>query len=442
MLGAVELPAVRRLSDPAAPADPLERIAYTGLGVRYLFPYQRLVVSNIMEGRSQIVLLPTGAGKSLCFMLPAVILAGLTLVIVPLLSLMEDLRRRMAEAGLATDVWRGGQSPDQRRRALHAARTGALRIVLTTPETAQSRAAALASCRVEHVVVDEAHCISSWGDSFRPSYRQLGEVIERIRSRLLSAFTATASRRVTEDARATLFGPRPVHVVAGNPDRPNIRYGVQPTVAPMRTLARMAATGPRPLFAFARSRRGTELAARHLRRVCPHVDSRFYHAGLSAAERANLEAWFLRSADGVMGATSAYGMGVDKPDIRTVVHVGPSESVEAYLQETGRAGRDGSPATATLLHLSTGQGRSYRAGSATRAGALLDYADRASSCRRAQLLSHFRQQRVECAGCDVCDADATALSTEERRALHALRRGPWRQRVCVRAASWPQLFAA
>ena len=247
--------------------------------------------------------------------------------------------------------------------------------------------------------------------------------MEQVEPRLLSAFTATASRRVTEELRASLFGRRTAHVVAGNPDRPNIHYRVQPTVAPLRTLAAAVARGPRPLLAFARSRRGTELAAQHLRRMCPAIDSRFYHAGLNATERASLEAWFLTCADGAMIATSAYGMGVDKPDIRTVVHVGPSESVEAYLQETGRAGRDGGPATAILLHLSTGGGGSHRAAAATRASALLDYADRAGGCRRAQLLSHFRQQRVDCTGCDVCNADLVELSGEERRALAALRRG-------------------
>ena len=432
--------ATLRLSNPASPADPLERLAYRGLGVAYLFPYQRLVVANAIEGRNQIVLLPTGAGKSLCFMLPATILAGLTLVIVPLLSLMEDLRRRMNEAGLAVDVLRGGQTRAERGEALAAARAGRLRIVLTTPETAQVRAAALAACRIEHLVVDEAHCISTWGNSFRPSYRQLGQVVDQIGPRLISAFTATASQRITDDVRANLFGRRPVHVVAGNPDRPNIRYRVQPTVAPLRSLVHLVATGMRPLLAFARSRRGTELAARHIRRVYPGVDTRFYHAGLTAPERAMAERWFLSANDGALIATSAYGMGVDKPDIRTVAHVGLSESVEAYLQETGRAGRDGSPASAVLFHLSAGgvsRPEADRAGGgSSRGDLLLEYAERQTECRRAQLLSHFRQERVECAGCDVCDANATGISTEEQRALRALRRGSRR----FTASQWQSIL--
>jgi ATP-dependent DNA helicase RecQ len=208
-------------ADQAAADDPLERAARDGLGVAYLFPYQRLVVSNILEGRSQIVLLPTGAGKSLCFMLPAVILAGLTLVIVPLLSLMEDLRRRMAEAGLPSGVLRGDQSPQQREAELDSSRRGQTRVLLTTPETALRRSSVLATCRVEHLVVDEAHCIALWGNSFRPAYLQLGGLIQRLAPRIVSAFTATASGPVVDQVRTSLFTGRGVNVVVANPDRPS-----------------------------------------------------------------------------------------------------------------------------------------------------------------------------------------------------------------------------
>jgi ATP-dependent DNA helicase RecQ len=196
-------------------------------------------------------------------------------------------------------------------------------------------------------------------------------------------------------------------------------------VAPLRRLTLLVAEGPRPLIAFARSRRGTELAAQHLRRALPAVATRFYHAGLGAAERALIERWFLHAHDAVLVATSAYGMGVDKGDIRAVVHIGPSASIEAYLQETGRAGRDGAAAVAVLLHhpaLARSR-RQHPLEVGERAGMLSAYAYESRVCRRAQLLRHFRQERVECAGCDVCDAAAVAALPAEQEVFRALRRG-------------------
>ena len=156
--------------------------------------------------------------------------------------------------------------------------------------------------------------------------------------RVLTAFTATATPPVLRRMREVLFPAGGAHLVAGNPDRPNIRYAVAPTAAPLHRLTELVATCPRPLIMFARSRRGVEAACWQLRRRLPEVSCRFYHAGLNAAERKRLEQWYLDSDDGALMATSAYGMGVDKPNIRTVVHLELPESVEAYLQETGRAG--------------------------------------------------------------------------------------------------------
>ncbi len=474
---------------PVVP-DPINELARRRLGISYLFPYQRLVVANLLEGRHQIVVLPTGAGKSVCFMFPAVVLEGVTLVVLPLLALLEDLYRRMTAAGLSVVVLRGGQTRAERAAVLRRVASREARLVLVTPEAAlgERLLAALADAgAIEHLVVDEAHCISQWGDTFRPTYLRLNELVQALRPRVVSAFTATATPAVLKRVREVLYPDGGAHLVAGNPDRPNIRYAVAPTAGPLHCLAELVAACPRPLIVFARSRRGVEEICWQLRRRLPRVSCRFYHAGLNAAERKRLEAWFLTSRDGALIATSAYGMGVDKPDIRTVVHREMPESVEAYLQETGRAGRDGKPSQAILLwyrpdaarapgrdrrlpwkalctvtpasaHLAarraahpvirrlrrpprrtgapvaapaTEAAPAARAGSdgagsdghASERAALSGYAANATTCRRAQLLRFFERDDVPCSGCDVCDGEVAALAVAEQEMLRALRRG-------------------
>ena len=428
-------------AEQAPGPDPLNDLARRRLGMSYLFPYQRLVIANLLEGRHQIVVLPTGAGKSVCFMFPAVVLEGVTLVVLPLLALLEDLHRRMSAAGLSVAVLRGGQTRAEREAVLERVASRTARLVLTTPEAALGErllAALAAAGTIEHLVVDEAHCISQWGDTFRPTYLRLNELVEALQPRVVSAFTATATPAVLNRVREVLYPTGGAHLVAGNPDRPNIRYAVAPTAAPLHCLAELVARCPRPLIVFARSRRGVEEICWQLRRRLPEVSCRFYHAGLNAAERKRLEAWFLASDDGALIATSAYGMGVDKPNIRTVVHREMPESVEAYLQETGRAGRDGKPSHAILLWYQPSaaaartarvlirrlQGRLRRTSQRTVAPAgLSNYAANDATCRRAQLLRFFERDDVHCSGCDVCDGQVAELPEVEQEMLRALRRG-------------------
>ena len=231
----------------AAP-DPLNELARRRLGMSYLFPYQRLVIANLLEGRHQIVVLPTGAGKSVCFMFPAVVLEGVTLVVLPLLALLEDLYRRMTAAGLPVVVLRGGQSRDERAAILKRVASRDARLVLVTPEAALGErllAALAAAGTIEHLVVDEAHCISQWGDTFRPTYLRLYELVEALRPRVVSAFTATATPAVLQRVREVLYPDGGVHLVAGNPDRPNIRYAVAPTAGPLHCIAGLVAACPR-----------------------------------------------------------------------------------------------------------------------------------------------------------------------------------------------------
>ncbi len=407
--------------------DPLAERARLRFGVRYLYPIQRFVMANILEGRDQLVILPTGAGKSLCFQLPAELLGGVTLVVVPLRALLRELVDRSLACGMAAASVVGGQSREERERVLLALRRGRLRLLFTTPESLASRQlrGRLRECGVEHLVVDEAHCVAEWGDTFRPAYRRLGEIAAGLAPVRLSAFTATAGPAVLARVREVLFAGRDPLLVEAPADRPNIRYEVLPVLSRGRALEGLLVEAARPALVFSRSRAGAERAARLLLRRFPDRECRFYHAGLYAAERRELEGWFRRSAAGVLAATSAYGMGMNKPDIRTVVHVDLPPSPEAYLQETGRAGRDGGPVRAVLLfcpeELRRGQAIREETGR-RRFQQLLGYAGMRTGCRRAALLAFLGQDSRGCPGCDLCDGPAMAAAEGLEEVLSFLTR--------------------
>ena len=374
------------------------------------------MVSNILEGIHQIVVLPTGSGKSLCFQLPSRVLPGPTLVMLPLLSLLTDQMRKLTSAGAPVACLRGGQTPAERETLFADLQSGKTRLLLATPEACLVPAveARLAACRVSHFVVDEAHCISEWGESFRPAYLELGKLAERIGAALVTAFTATASPAVIGTITENLFRGRDVRVVAAAADRPNISYSVVSALSRMRALTVLAGRARGATLVFCRTRQGVERAARTLARRGISREIRFYHAGLTRSERARAEEWFLSSHDGILAATTAYGMGVDKPDIRTVIHADVPASVESYLQETGRAGRDGEPAEAALI--SSPEDARFLAQlppgiPKDRFTAMLGYASSHGACRRERLLSLIGQEPPACSGCDVCSG-AEVLAPE------------------------------
>ena len=423
-------------TESAAP----DRISATAgqLGISAVFPYQRLVVHSILrtvddpaseEARPrEIIVLPTGAGKSLCFQLPAAILPGLTLVIFPLLALIADQKRRLDQLRLPAAVLTGATDNQARRRIFEKARCGELRVLLSNPETLATPAVAsqLRDLPVSHLVIDEAHCIIEWCKSFRPAYLELGRLVRDLDAPRVSAFTATASPELQRGIADNLFGDADWSSVAGNPDRPNIHYAVMRPLHVDHTLTWLLRNEPafrsdptlfprvrRPAIVFCPTRDESERTARLLRTRLRDSRVRFYHAGLSREEKSAIEGWFFESRDGILCSTSAYGMGVDKADIRSVIHRAPPSSVESYMQESGRAGRDGAPARAILLAEASDAGEPTT----------LHHYVAATDCRRRYLLRAMGADG-DCTGCDRCDGDIDPC-TVEGRILHRVMRRPF-----------------
>jgi len=324
--------------------DPLELLR-RHFGYPGFRPGQEPLVRAVLAGRDALGVLPTGGGKSVCYQIPALALGGLTMVVTPLVSLMEDQVRRAREVGLAADFLSAGRDAGTRRSVLGAARAGAIQALFVAPERLEVRSfqEALAGADVRLLAVDEAHCISEWGHDFRPAYRRIGSLRERFRAPVL-ALTATATPRVREDVRESLRLSAPLCVVRSF-DRPNLSWAVRPGGS-LRDRAGRAhrllrrVRGPAVVYA------PTRKAVEHVRDVLAGFGTvaQAYHAGLPAAERSRVQAAFMEGGCRVVVATNAFGMGIDKADVRTVVHVQLPSTLEAYYQEAGRAGRDGEPA--------------------------------------------------------------------------------------------------
>lgn len=409
-------------------------------GITYLYPWQRMVIANILEAAeegergNQIVLLPTGAGKSLCFMIPALLLDGPTLIIYPLLALMNDQKRRLDEANLDSVVFRGGQTDEERKDCFERIEKGA-RFILANPEVLQNQSLLkhLAGCRIAHIAIDEAHCVCEWGDSFRPAYLELGRIIRELGCKTVTAFTATASDTVLNRVAEVLFA-QDVHIVRGETDRPNIHYSVYPCASKIPVLIECIMREKRPAIVFCASRSRTKELALVLRdflyRAGEHDTVRFYHAGLTREEKAETEQWFYPKRDAILVSTCAFGMGVDKKDIRTVIHYDAPATAEAYVQEAGRAGRDGEPSRALLLWSLQDKERSEKqsAEKGERYAVLSDFAD-ALTCRREVLLKALGEENCVCSGCDICEKTAQRSAPDAESFMLFLRKNRKKYRL-------------
>jgi ATP-dependent DNA helicase RecQ len=449
--------------------DPVTNAAKELFGFSYLFPYQRLVIANILEAAAaagidihwpadetlaengndcasdcsdreslgrQIVILPTGAGKSLCFQLPAMLMEGPTLVIYPILGLMADQERRLAEKGFSPVTLRGGQSKEERDEIWRKLRAGESKFIIANPEVLLTPPvlSRLKEIGIIHIVIDEAHCVCEWGESFRPSYLEIRKIIEAASSPLVTAFTATAGTAVLDKIEEYIFGG-PVCRVIGNPDRKNISYAAKGCILRNLAVRDLVLLNKRPAIVFCSSRQGTENLALYLRieateRALPwRREIRFYHAGLSREEKKETEAWFLYNKDAILVATCAFGLGIDKADVRTVIHRDCPPSVEAYLQESGRAGRDGEPSKALLLwgpDDDRSLSRAKTEADKKRISSLLTYARDTKKCRREALLDllDYEGERDSPGSscCDVCDDQPDTRLREEHSLLDFFRR--------------------
>ena len=376
-------------------------------GISYLRPYQELIIRYILEhstGKGRLLgILPTGSGKSLCFMYPASMPERKTILIYPLLALMNDQAERFRKAGIPCTILRGGLGSEERKKRIKEIRGRNDGAVITNIETliAMKERGELRSISkgTDLIVIDEAHTVVTWGKSFRSAYLSLPEVLEEIGARITLAFTATVDREILDGINKYVFAGEKPYTVHASADRENIFYHSVRSLSKLRDVRKiLSAPSSRPAIIFCRSRELTEHTAAEL---AGSFDIRHYHAALGKEEKEEKERWFMASESGVLAATTAYGLGMDKPDIRTVIHLSLPDDVTEFMQEAGRGGRDGGRMDSFVLYYAS-----------EHSGA--EHVFRGEKCIRTALLSHMGEEREErmCLACSSCVPDGYTAAGE------------------------------
>ena len=402
-------------------------------------PGQAEIVEAVLAGENVLAIMPTGGGKSLCFQLPALCRDGVTVVISPLIALMRDQVRALRAAGVMAGALTSGNTEEETEAVFRGLDEGRIKLLYMAPERLASAATVQMLRRVgtRLIAVDEAHCVSQWGHDFRPDYLRIGG-LRRALDVPLAAFTATADSETRAEIVARLFdGAAPSTFLRGF-DRPNLRLAFQVKDTPrQQILAFAAARKGQSGIVYAATRAKTETLSQALREA--GHSACFYHGGMEAEDRRRVEVRFQQEDGLIVVATIAFGMGIDKPDIRWVAHADLPKSIEGYYQEIGRAGRDGAPADTLTLHgpddirLRRSQidespaPADRREADHARLNALLGLAE-ATICRRQVLLEYFGETSQPCGNCDLCDSPVALFDATEavRKALSAmLRTGEW-----------------
>ncbi|XWN30215.1 MAG: DNA helicase RecQ [Devosia sp.] len=411
-------------------ADDILRDVFGFSGFR---PGQEEIVAAVNGGAEVLAVMPTGGGKSLCYQLPALMRSGVTIVVSPLIALMRDQVSALQAIGVAAANLNSGNDPSDNWAALQKAQRGELKLLYISPERLATvdTIERLRDAPLSLLAVDEAHCVSQWGHDFRPEYRQIGSVRDDLQIAQTVAFTATADTTTRQDIAERLFREAP-QVFVRSFDRPNISLAMTAREDGRAQLSSFLATHEGDSgIVYCQSRRKVDQTAEYLQsrgqKAVP------YHAGLDRSERDANQDLFLREDGAIVVATVAFGMGVDKPDVRFVFHMDMPKNIESYYQEIGRAGRDGLPATAHALY-GFGEIRQYRqwieAAEVSDAqkeverqklNALISLCE-APRCRRVVLLSYFGEASEPCGNCDLCTGsvetfDATVLA---QKALSAV----------------------
>jgi ATP-dependent DNA helicase RecQ len=398
-------------------------------------PGQEEIVAAVFSGDPVLAVMPTGSGKSLCYQLPALLGEGLTLVVSPLIALMRDQVGQMQALGLAAATLNSQTNEAEARETWTQIRAEKLKLLFLSPErlAMDGLVEALSHAGVRRVAVDEAHCICEWGHDFRPEYRMIRQSVERLGAVQVIAFTATADRAMRAEIAERLFDKKP-HIFVHSFDRPNISLSFAPKDQPKKQLQQfLTPRRGQNGIVYCASRAGTERLAEYF--AGQGFETIAYHAGLDSARRNANQDRFLREDGVVAFATVAFGMGVNKPDVRFVAHADMPSSIEAYYQEIGRAGRDGLPADAFTLYgledmalrrrqidekALSDERRRFEHQRFAALAALCE----ASSCRRQILLAHFNEDAAPCGRCDVCQGRVSLRdgTIEAQKALSAVYR--------------------